>query len=409
LGALFLPQLLSTSWGKPLFIRALEKRLGAQISIDKLHLSWLGPQAFSGIQFSEPRVQGKIDALTSSVPLWSLSELGSTFTLENGLFSFPGTKAPQLTSVNAHLASNELQASGNTTLGGHFSIQGKIYSKEDYDISGDLKQIPVAALDSLLAANGALTLFLGDTLDLSGSALFNNTQGALKLALSSPNVQGTINGHLTDKAFLLSEPLTLQIHHPYVQSDQPALLRISDKGFSFPLPFDLSKLTAQGSFDLGKVRMQVAKNLASLLALLKGPSSNTIEVWFTSADFSVSNAHLNLGRIDALLARSVHLCGWGQIDLIHQTVDGTLGLPADTLARLGIPNLPSKYVMKIPVSGPISDPNFASKPAIAKIAALIASQQIPKPKGIFGKLLPSAPPVPLDKDVPEAKRPFPWE
>lgn len=42
---------------------------------------------------------------------------------------------------------------------------------------------------------------------------------------------------------------------------------------------------------------------------------------------------------------------WGQVDTTNNVLDMTLGLPADTLAAVGITTLPSDYVLPVPMKG----------------------------------------------------------
>ncbi len=47
----------------------------------------------------------------------------------------------------------------------------------------------------------------------------------------------------------------------------------------------------------------------------------------------------------------VHVIMWGQVDTVNNVLDMTLGIPADTLAAIGIKTLPSDYVLPVPVKG----------------------------------------------------------
>ncbi len=48
---------------------------------------------------------------------------------------------------------------------------------------------------------------------------------------------------------------------------------------------------------------------------------------------------------------------WGQVDTVNDELDMTLGIPADTLAATGIKELPSDYVLPVPVKGTPQAPN----------------------------------------------------
>ena len=137
-----------------------------------------------------------------------------------------------------------------------------------------------------------------------------------------------------------------------------------------------------------------------------------MEAWFTPVSFQLQNGRLETGRLDALLSRSVHICSWGSVNLLTEKLHMYLGLPADTLqGSFGITGLPSDYVLKIPLRGTLSHPELSTSSAAAQIASMAATQNIPLPKvgKMFEKITKTVSTVKNDKDVPPAKRPFPWE
>ena len=166
---------------------------------------------------------------------------------------------------------------------------------------------------------------------------------------------------------------------------------------------------------MGQVRARTGKSLRSLLTLLKSQKiGKEVNIWFSPVSFKVENGLMETGRMDALLADAIHICTWGNIDLLHDRIEMFLGLPADTLANsFGIKNLSRNYVLKIPIQGSTKDPDIATGPATAKIAAMVAAQQIPKVGGtggkVFGGLLNVLTRAKEDEDVPPPNRPFPWE
>jgi len=78
---IFLPQIASTPLAKPLFTKALQKKTGAKISIEKLRFSWLGPQEFEGVRFEKEAVTGTLETFSIAAPFWSFS---GPFDLTNG-------------------------------------------------------------------------------------------------------------------------------------------------------------------------------------------------------------------------------------------------------------------------------------------------------------------------------------
>lgn len=47
----------------------------------------------------------------------------------------------------------------------------------------------------------------------------------------------------------------------------------------------------------------------------------------------------------------VHLIMWGQVDLVSNALDMTLGVPATALKAAGVQDLPADYVLPVPVKG----------------------------------------------------------
>jgi hypothetical protein len=429
----FFPALASTPIGKPVVVSALESRLKAKVSIEALRLSWFGPQVFEKISFSNPEVAGTVGEVRSAVPLWSLSELSDSFQLKNGEFSFPGYGGGKLTQVNAQIEGSEVSAAGSTNLGGQLSLKGKIYSKEDFDIVVYLKSAPTGALDQVLQMNGLLYQALGPTLDLNATAVYNRGEGTLSVDLSSTNAQTSFQASLSENALTLKESATATLRltpglsealmrdvNPLfltsLESKTPVVLRVSPKNFSYPVPFSLDRLkVGSAMLDMGRVRARTGKSLQSLLSLLKSPKTGgEINMWFTPVSFSVDNGVLSTGRMDALLADSIHICTWGDVDLLRDNLNMYLGLPAETIQNaFGIQNLPRNYVLKIPIRGSTKDPEIDTSAASSKIASMAAAQQIPKiggtPGKIFGGFLDLITQPKEDEDVPPPNRPFPWE
>lgn len=162
---------------------------------------------------------------------------------------------------------------------------------------------------------------------------------------------------------------------------------------------------SSATVDLGKAMFPNGNTLAVLLAILNAPLTHArqVEVWFAPVDVRLEQGILTVGRLDALLASTIHLCTWGQINLITDQLDMTLGIPASTLQRaFGISQLPSDYVLKLPVRGTLQSPEIEKGAAAAKIGALVAAPKQAAPLiDLFSKK--------LKTDVPPPKRPYPWE
>lgn len=427
----FFPFIASTTLGKPFFIQLIKTKVKGDITIEKLDLSWLGPQRFENISLANQDVSADVALITSNVPFWKLSHLGNSFTLQDGTFSFSAYEGAEITNVQALINGNNLKATGSTPQGGSLSIRGTIQSDENFDITADLKQIPTIAIDQLLKLNGLAYKTLGMTLNANGACTFTKNQGSISMVLTSPNFKGSINAAITNGILTLNEPLnaTLQVSKELtevllqhtsdkiitgLETKNPFILRILTPGFSCPIkPFRFDQLeVGAASLDLGQVRVQSGESLHFLVKLFKNKDfGKNIDIWFTPVAFQIQNGVIELGRMDALLSRSIHLCTWGDIDVKKDKLHMFLGLPADTLQEsFGIQTLSRNYVLKIPVHGSLNNPKFDTGPAIAKIATMTASQQIPTKGGkIFGGIVNVFTQAQDDGDAPPPNRPFPWE
>jgi len=423
----FLPQILSSPYGKPLFERALGKKFHCTVRIDSLSLSWMGPQVFEQIEFSRPDTNGTIASLESDVPLWSLSEFGGRFLLKGGLFRFSQYNNISIGPVNAQVAGHEINVSGNASQGGEFTLKGKFYSKTDFDLAANLTQMPSAPIDQQLGMNGIFAAAVGPSINLAATAIYNQGEGYLDAKLDSAQVETSLKGQIAHDTLLLKAPLpaSLLFSPPLGEAlggriagaKHPILLQIEAEGTSIPLrPFAIERTEiGKASLDLGQLVLKDIHPLISFLTLLKRAStaSSQTVVWFTPFAMALSRGTLHVGRVDALLDSGVHLCGWGTIDFPGSRLNMRLGIPADTLQdALGIEGLPRNFVLQVPVGGTLQDPEFDTGPAAAKIALLTAGQRLPKiskKTGIFGGLIKQFTQIHEEEDAPPPNRPFPWE
>lgn len=415
--AAFLPQIASTALGKPFFIKVLEQKTQAQIEIGSLQLSWFGPQRFRNLAWTHEAATGTVEELTLAAPFWTFS---GPFNLKNGSIAY---KEGRVENIEGKIVGNDFTLTG-ITMKGHIALQGQIYSKLHFHLQIDIKDLPLILIDQ------QLDQLLGPTLDLKGTVSLDHGKGTIDLTINADNLNTRVQGILTEHSIKLDQPLLAAIRltpkmsalllkdaNPLfltgVSAENQINLRIEKDGFYFPLPYSLENLkVGQATLDVGKVECKNGESLQTIVAILKAEQlsdASQMNAWFAPVTFSMDKGLLQAGRMDALLADSIHVCTWGNIDLIRDQIDMFLGLPADTLQQsFGIKNLPSNYVLKIKIRGTTKEPEIVKGPAIAKIAALIAAGQIPK-KGILGGLADLISIPKEEKDVPPAKRPFPWE
>jgi hypothetical protein len=137
-------------------------------------------------------------------------------------------------------------------------------------------------------------------------------------------------------------------------------------------------------------------------------NSKEIEIWCSPLEIQIRNGILYISRMDMLIDNSIHICTWGQIDLIKDKVKMTLGITAQALNySFGVTNLPKNYVLQVPVRGSLTDIKIDTSKAAYKIAALKA---VRIQDNIFSQIIDLLKQKYDDQsDVPAPRRPFPWE
>lgn len=210
----------------------------------------------------------------------------------------------------------------------------------------------------------------------NGTIVYGNT-----LHFASQNIHAQWREH----SITLQDPLTAECTGlsflASLGTIDPITIQITTKDFFFPIPFSIEKCVAQGQLDLRQTQCPITPSLASFIRLLKATPSKQINIQFTPLPFRIERGHFEAFRMDALLADSIHVCTWGHIDLLHDQIHMFLGIPAKTLAKsFGIKNLRNNYTLTLPIRGTIKNPEIVKGPTLTKI-----------------------------EDIPQAKRPFPWE
>ncbi len=423
---LTLPWFLS-SLGKPLFIYFLEKHFESSIQINKVQMSWLGPQKFKVITFSNNQINGSIQTLTSNVPFWKLPDLKRSFQLDNGQFSVFQDPKKKLEDINITLEGTTIKANGSLQ-NGSIAIQGAIESKNQWNVTAHIQNLPTEIVDHLLPLHGHLNPILGDFVSLSTSIQYQDQIGTINGYLTSPNIETSVNGLIQNQLITLNSPLTISIHltknlSEYlikqlgsssltsIKAKAPILLTIFPEDTQIPLVSSKNLRIGRASLNLGQIDIENEKILFSLQKIFKNVAIGTqIPFWFAPFFFQIEDKLISLQRFDVLIANAIHLCGWGDLNWNHESLNMVLGIPADTLQRFfNLQNLKQNFVLKIPLKGNFHNPELDTGAAIAKITTMSATQQLPGKTGkIFGGIVNKITQK-QDDDVPPPNRPFPWE
>jgi hypothetical protein len=414
----FFPQILSLPYFKPLFIRAAQAKVHGQLSVQKVRLSWLGPQEFDQVQFADRDLHLSMDQFTSPVPLWSLGKMGALFGIKNGELTFPSYPSASIQQINGNIRNGQFSLTALTKEGpqtGHIQIHGADQRPTQFNGNFDIENLPVIALDRLLDTRDWLSEILGKELNFRGTLTQQETR-SLTFDVQSPLVKTHLEGIWNSKGLTLQKPLHIDWTpaFSFLASSPLTTIDIPVEGFFFPIPFSLADLSIPlSTCTAGQFLCKKQGSLQTLSAFLEPHTAlgQTIDLWFTPLYFQIKRQVLTLERLDALLAHSIHVCTWGTISLQKQKYHLSLGLPADMLKKVfKISNLPEDYVLTIPLRGPLNNPTLATGPAALKIAAMVASEKIPKTKGLAGGILKIFSAPPLEKEsAPPPHRPFPWE
>ncbi len=234
-------------------------------------------------------------------------------------------------------------------------------------------------------------------------------------------------GVLSQEALTLSEPLQISLlpssaiaiknlnplFFEGIQLQKPVSLTLSPKGFSYPLtptPYETVQIE-KAVLDLGQISCKPNRLITTLSQFLKSDrllDLNQIAVHCAPFEFSAKNGLVQMSRMEALLAGSIHVSTWGSMDLLRDKIEMQAGIPSDMLEKwLGMENLSPDYVLPISISGSTENPQIDKTQAGIQLASLAANRL--SGEGVFGKWVKNWIPASDAQNIPAAKRPFPWE
>ena len=447
---LFLPIFYSSNYGRIFFEKKITKKLKVYSTIEHLSLSWFGPQIAGDIQIRDNDLSIEIKKLSIDIPFWSIFKLeditkktifalDTTFKIEDGTIYLPKTSA-KLSDFQAELKIDKnkaiLTANGKTSdteRKGSFTLNGN-KDKNLHTTSIDLKSvnIPTYVLDSVFSLRhpkkkAFFSKFLGRHVDLNYSTSQRHKMGPIEITVDSTNCYSKMYFQKEKDGLHLNRDLKATVHisddvstlilqniNPLfltgISSIEPCEIFISKKGFLCPLPFNKDKLKIDyGYIDMKRIAAQMGNTLSFLITILKLPQFHTgddVSMWFTPVNLRVENGLVTTDRMDVLIDHNIHVCTWGQVNLMNTKVNMILGLTADALKNaFHITNLPDDFVLQIPMKGKTNKLKLDAKKAAAQIALLMAGSTT---KGWMGDVLGTFGQI-HEKKAPPPKRPFPWE
>lgn len=313
--------------------------------------------------------------------------------------------------------------------------QGK-FNRKGLTLKGELnlEVIPVRQLVGIVPMEEAVRIrvqaLLGELINSRISGEISQLKGPLTVDVKSSNFKALLPIQLTPEGIYLrdyvnaeitltkeiSEILFVDINPLFITgafSDHPLKLYIDPKGFMIALnPFKFEGIQIERAIlDIGKIRVQNGGQLQSLMEFLKATEispDRMMDAWFTPIFITLRNGVAHYQRFDMLLANVAHLAFWGQIDLLHDRVEMTMGIAPTTLQqRFGLRGLSNQDLFQVKMRGSTQKLDMDWSTATTRIGSLIA-----KSKGglglIVGGLLDLFSPVNAPSPPPTTS-PFPWD
>ena len=454
----FIPTLLSTDIGKKSLVKLVQKNGYKNFSANSFALSWRGPQKIEGLRLYSDSLDFIANHFETDMDFLSLLNLSkfdnkaiislkAKISLKDASLkiNYPNMPIANLTDINGDIVTNGEDQPINILLTGKSLINDQAGT---FDVSSSvghnikigtikLKNFPTIAFDEIIFQDldpnkGIITQILGQKTNLNSTFKIINSEGTIVLDVLSSHVKSKLsanylNGIITlnaplDASIILSEKLCktlIKDVNPLLiyglKAFNPIKIKISPEGFSLPIhPFNLEEVKVENAMiDFGKILTKNGKNISTVIGIMKYHSLEEVKemnIWCGPVNVKISGGTLFSSRMDALLADEIHICTWGAVDLLSKKIKMTLGLTAEALERgFGIKDMPSNYVMKIPMKGTTEYLKIEKGPAAAKIAALLALQSAEK-KSVFGQILDAFKHAGEDQsDVPPPILPLPWE
>jgi hypothetical protein len=448
-----LPKILSTTYFKNYLINKTENKTNSKITINDLNFSWFGPQTIKDMDYKDENLKFDIKEISIDMSLYSFYKSISSFrnkidiltiskkinflsktkiTSLNIQISYPNYPFVSLYNISAiidkknTLTNVDISGSTDKNLSTHFNINFNL-DKNNNIQNLNSKKLPTILIDQILFFNkptlkGSLYQILGPNLNATLNTDIKNNKGKIDLSLNSTNLLTNLNLYLDKNEIKLLNPADIVLdlsngsefktknnNKIFIRSDKEKKIniKISKNNFVFPIDFDIRKIKIENLYINPNIIYTLNTNsLETITQIAKLPNSNIIKVWCTPVNIKIENGILSTDRMDFLINNLLHLCTWGKINLINKTVGMNLGITSQALRySYDIKNLSDDYVLKISIKGTLDNIKIDPSKAVAKILALKALQS----QGTIGSFIQGIITTKKDDDIPNAKKPFPWE
>lgn len=333
-------------------------------------------------------------------------------------FSFDGRDAGRGTlGLNARISSNDqdagtlsLEMEAGELLGPDGQPSGEALS---LNLNGRLEQLPSALVDQLMNMEGLVAATLGPFANIDVNAELENRRGPLSLALDASSTRAQINARIGEQGLTLTEPLVAQLEptpelarqvlakiHPIFETTQraerPIRLEVPADGVLIPLEnFDFAGIVVpRMTLDFGTLILESGWLLRGVVGLghrfgrLESVDKEEFEAWFTPAVVEITDGRIvYTRRLDLLIDRRLHLATWGGADVSSDRADLTLAFMPSTMERVFSITVADDDALRMPISGPLSEPSVDFKKTAADLARLRAQEEVAGENPLAGALL----------------------
>ncbi len=400
LALFFLPYILSTSFGAPLVAAVVSKKIGAPLEIEKVSLSWLGPQTLTNVTFPHGFSLKEVQSEASLFSLMTSSE--TKVRGSDGVFAGDPTTTLERVEVEK---GRDLKIFGTTRSqgkNGSFTIEGdKTWKASFQDVPSRLVEsyFPKFPISGVLGPLFTLDFYLQEDKEMRlaiASPIFRfSTKGRLAGETFYPTeetyIAGVLQETLSQKLFQKSSVRPVSASH--------IELRISPDGARLPLDWQEMQIP-KAELSLNKIIFRNFGTLSDLISVveLRVRPNQDVMIWFQKAPISFYQGKLTLqARTELLVDNKYELGLWGDVDLKKEKAHLTLGLTQDVLAKVfGLDNVPRGYTIPMKLDGPFSDIHLHKSHALKQIAALFLLQQSRLPL------------VWPEEKTPQSRPPYPW-
>lgn len=315
---IFLPNLISTSWGTKWSVATFNAFSPGKLSIEKMRLNWFRKQHIEKLHYRGDKGNTLLkvaDFQTDTSLLYMLfggRQLGATLIENPHLFLFPkeqeegrDRRMPTFSALTLHQGT--LQINGITLSDIEIEkkeerihlkartqnegTQGEVeilYSPTE--LKGKVNHFPLALLDQLDHST-FYTDAIGSTLNLT----FERENQTWNASIESKNLKGSLNGTIEGEVLILKPPgkLTLLLTPKLFNSLLPASEK---RGWHLATPADITLDATKGVFPLNLKKLDYRNIQFQALGVLERAELNHT----TLGNYSLNNFHLEIAFLNNL-------------------------------------------------------------------------------------------------------------